>query len=161
MQSSHNALRRNIISNWFYDLIALRVDALSKQLHQALVFGEDTDVIYLHFCDLNTHFDFTVPSLQFLRLNVVFGHFIFVSSLVEVIEKVQKKAQFSFSLVERCRKIFTHCRLLRKFKRKLSFLFVGKGKLFITKLFFEEFNLIFFTVERLACFEMQPRRRRF
>ena len=158
MQSSHNALRRNIISNWFYDLIALRVDALSKQLHQALVFGEDTDVIYLHFCDLNTQFDFTVPSLQFLRLNVVFGHFIFGG---EVIEKVQKKAQFTFSLVERCRKIFIHCRLLRKFKRKLSFLFVGKGKLFITKLFFEEFNLIFFTVERLACFEMQPRRRRF
>ena len=135
MQSSHNALRRNIISNWFYDVIALRVDALSKQLHQALVFGEDADVIYLHFCDLNTQFDFTVPSLQFLRLNVVFGHFIFVSSLVE--------------------------RLLRKSKRKLSFLLVGKGKLFITKLFFEEFNLIFFTVERLACFEMQPRRRRF
>ena len=83
MQSSHNALRRNIISNWFYDLIALRVDALSKQLHQALVFGEDTDVIYLHFCDLNTQFDFTVPSLQFVRLNVISGHFIFVSSLVE------------------------------------------------------------------------------
>ena len=109
-------------------------------------------------CTLNTQFDFTVPSLQFLRLNVVFGHFIFGG---EVIEKVQKKAQFSFSLVERCRKIFIHCRLLRKFKRKLSFLFVGKGKLFIKKLFFEEFNLIFFTVERLACFEMQPRRRRF
>ena len=108
------------------------MDALSKQLHQALVFGEDTDVIYLHFCDLNTQFDFTVPSLQFLRLNVVFGHFIFVNSLVE--------------------------RLLRKFKRKLSFLFVGKGKLYIMKLFFEEFNLFFFTV---ACFEMQPRRRRF
>ena len=57
--------------------------ALSKQLHQTLVFGEDTDVIHLHSCDLNTQFDFTVPSLQFVRLNVVFGHFIFVSSLVE------------------------------------------------------------------------------
>ena len=34
MQSPHDALRRNILS-------------LSKQLHQALVFGEDTDVIYL------------------------------------------------------------------------------------------------------------------
>ena len=54
-----------------------------KQLHQAPVFGEDTDVIYLHSCNLNTKFDFTVPSLQFLRLNVVFGQFIFVSSLVE------------------------------------------------------------------------------
>ena len=52
-------------------------------------------------------------------------------------------------------------RLWRKFKRKLSFLFVGKGKLFIMKLFFEEFKLICFTVERLTCFEMQPRQRRF
>ena len=37
--------------------------------------------------------------------------------------------------------------LLKKLKQKLSFLFVGKGKLFIMKLFFEEFNLIFFTAE--------------
>ena len=59
------------------------MDALSKQLHQALVFGENTDMIHLHSCDLNTQFDLTVPSLQFVRLNVVFGHFIFVSSLVE------------------------------------------------------------------------------
>ena len=36
MQSPHDALRRNILS-------------LSKQLHQALVFGEDTDVIYLFY----------------------------------------------------------------------------------------------------------------
>ena len=27
-------------------------------------------------------------------------------------------------------------------------------------MFFEEFNLIFFTAERLACFEMQPRQQR-
>ena len=59
------------------------MDALSKQLRQALVFGKDTDMIHLHSCDLNTQVDFTVPSLQFVRLNVVFGHFIFVSSLVE------------------------------------------------------------------------------
>ena len=59
------------------------MDALSKQLHQALVFGEDTEVIHLHSCDLNTQFDFTVPSLQFVRLNVISGHFIFVSSLVK------------------------------------------------------------------------------
>ena len=85
--------------------------------------GEDTDVTYLHSRNLNTKFDFTVPSLQLLRLNVVFGLLIFVSSLVErrlkymltakrrilykldgvrclfivqVIEKAQKKAQFSF-----------------------------------------------------------------
>ena len=47
------------------------MDAMSKRFDQASVFGEDTDVIYLHSCDLNTQFDFTVPSLQFLRLNVV------------------------------------------------------------------------------------------
>ena len=38
---------------------------------------------------------------------------------------------------------------------------MGKGKLFIMELFFEEFFFIFFTAERLACFEMQPRQRRF
>ena len=84
MQSSHDALRRNIVSNWF--VTSFNMDASSKQLHQAPVFGEDIgyiDVIYLHSCDLNTKIDFTVPSLQFLRLNVVFGQFIFVSSLAE------------------------------------------------------------------------------
>ena len=35
----------------------------------------------------------------------------------------------------------------RKFKRMLSFLFVEKGKLFIKKSSFEEFNLVFFTTE--------------
>ena len=44
----------------------------------------------------------------------------------------------------------------RKFKRFLSFLFVEKGKLFIKKSSFEEFNLVFFTAERMVCFEMQP-----
>ena len=38
-------------------------------------------------------------------------------------------------------------RLLKKLERKLSFLFEAKGKLFTTKLFFEEFDLIFFTAE--------------
>ena len=36
-----------------------------------------------------------------------------------------------------------------KFKRILSFLFVDKRKLFVTKLSFEEFHLVFFTAERL------------
>ena len=45
----------------------------------------------------------------------------------------------------------------RKFKRMLSFLFVEEGKLFIKKSSFEEFNLVFFTTERMVCFEMQPR----
>ena len=45
----------------------------------------------------------------------------------------------------------------RKFKRMLIFLFVAEGKLFIKKLSFEEFNLVFFTTARMVCFEMQPR----
>ena len=93
------------------------------QLLQARFLGEETDVIYLHSCDLNTKFDqFTVMRTFFLRLNVVFGRFLFISSqvkrrqkyflpanrrildkldgvrflfIVQVIEKVQKKAQFS------------------------------------------------------------------
>ena len=39
----------------------------------------------------------------------------------------------------------------------LSFLFVEEGKLFIKKSSFEEFNLVFFTTERMVCFEKQPR----
>ena len=43
------------------------------------------------------------------------------------------------------------------FKRMLIFLFVEEGKLFIKKWSFDEFNLVFFTAERMVCFEMQPR----
>ena len=39
----------------------------------------------------------------------------------------------------------------------LSFLFVEEGELFIKKLSFEEFKLVFFSTERMVCFEMQPR----
>ena len=42
----------------------------------------------------------------------------------------------------------------KKFKRMLSFLFEDKRKPFFTKFSFEEFNLVFFTEERLACFEL-------
>ena len=50
--------------------------------------------------------------------------------IVQVMEKVQKKAQFSFCV---------------------------QRKVFIMKLFFEEFNIVFFKVDHLTCFEMQPR----
>ena len=40
----------------------------------------------------------------------------------------------------------------RNFKRSFSFPFVDKRSLFLTKLFFEELNLVFCKVERLACF---------
>ena len=46
----------------------------------------------------------------------------------------------------------------RKFKRMLSFLSVDKRKLFAMTLSFEEFNLVFYGSERLACFE--PTRQR-
>ena len=57
MKSSHDALRRNIYYRIRLDVITLKMDELSKQLHQASFFGEDTDVIYLHSCDLNIKFD--------------------------------------------------------------------------------------------------------
>ena len=46
----------------------------------------------------------------------------------------------------------------RKFKRMLSFLSVDKRKLFAMTLSFEEFNLVFYGSEHLACFE--PTRQR-
>ena len=42
-----------------------------------------------------------------------------------------------------------------KFIRMISFLLLDKGRLLFTKLSFEVFE-IFFTVERLDCFETQP-----
>ena len=45
------------------------MDALSEQLNHAPFFAEDTDVNYLHCCDLNDQFDVTVPSLPFVRLS--------------------------------------------------------------------------------------------
>ena len=43
----------------------------------------------------------------------------------------------------------------------LSFLFEKEGQLFIKKSSFKEFNLVSFTVERMVCFEMQPRQQSF
>ena len=40
-----------------------------------------------------------------------------------------------------------------KVQKNAQFPFCGQRKLFVMKLFFEEFNLVFFTAERLACFE--------
>ena len=37
--------------------------------------------------------------------------------------------------------------VIEKAQKKAQFFFAGKGKRFIMKLFFEEFNLIFFTAE--------------
>ena len=43
----------------------------------------------------------------------------------------------------------------------LSFLFVDEGKLFIKKSTFEELKLVFFTAQRMVCYEMQLRQRSF
>lgn len=51
------------------DVTTLTMDALSEQLNHAPFFAEDTDVNYLHCCDLNDQFDVTVPSLPFVRLS--------------------------------------------------------------------------------------------
>lgn len=39
-----------------------------------------------------------------------------------------------------------------RFKKMLKFLVVGKRKLFVAKLSFEEFKVVFFTAERLVSF---------
>ena len=44
-----------------------------------------------------------------------------------------------------------------KVQKNAQFSFCGGRKLFINKSFVEEFNHVFFTGERLVCFEMQPR----
>ena len=50
----------------------------------------------------------------------------------------------------------------RKFKRMLSFLFVGKRKFFAMKLSFEEFNLVLCTADRSAWLVLnQPKQRAF
>ena len=43
------------------------------------------------------------------------------------------------------------------FKRILSFLFVEKEKLSARKIDLNDFDQVFYTAERLSCFEMQPR----
>ena len=94
------------------------------------------------------------------------GHFIFVSffggeALVLSLSLYHYQITGEFWIDSTAWDFYSLYRLLRKFKRKSSFRFVGKWKLFIVKLFFEEFNLLFFTAEHLAWFEMQPRQRRF
>ena len=46
-----------------------------------------------------------------------------------------------------------------KFKRILSFVSVEKEKLSARKIDFNDFDQVFYKVELLSCFEMQPRQR--
>ena len=93
-------------------------------IEQPPVCGEDTDAICLHCCNLNTKFDFTVPSLQFLRLNVVFGHFIFVSSLVErrISKLICYRLTGEFWITRRC-EISIHCTAYWKSSNESSVFF--------------------------------------
>ena len=52
------------------------MDAFDLQEDQCHLF-EGNSLIYLHCCDFSYCFSFTVPSLPFLRLNGLFGHFSF------------------------------------------------------------------------------------
>ena len=45
-----------------------------------------------------------------------------------------------------------------KVQKNARFLFVDKWKLFVMKLSFEKFNLVFFTAESLACFSQSRQR---
>ena len=44
-----------------------------------------------------------------------------------------------------------------KVQKNAQLSLVEEGKLFIKKSSFEEFSLVFFTTERMVCFEMQQR----
>ena len=44
-----------------------------------------------------------------------------------------------------------------KGRKNAQLSFLEKGKLFIKKSSFEEFNVVFFSTEGVVCFEMQPR----
>ena len=55
------------------------MDAIEHQESQADLFKMSSR-IYMHCCDLSNLFTFTVPSLPFLRLEGLFGHFSFMDS---------------------------------------------------------------------------------
>ena len=126
----------------------------SKQLHEAPVLGEDTDVTYLHSCDLITKFDLTVSSLQFLPLNVVLGLLIFVSSLVE------RRSKYMLTARRRILYKLDGVRFLNSKESSVFFLW-AKESVSLWNCFSR--NLTLFSPRRraLGLFWMQPRQRRF
>ena len=111
-------------------------------------------MIYLHSCGLNTKFDLTVPSLQFLRLNVVFGLLIFVSSLVE------RRLQYMLTAKRRIlykldgvRFLFI-VQVIEKAQKKVQFSFCWQRKAFHYEIVYRRIQPYFLHGgERLACFE--------
>ena len=132
------------------------MDALSKQFHQAPVLRKDTDLIYLHSCDLNTKLDF-----QYLLCNFYGWLWASANSLLSVLWWrggsicyrltgefwINSTAWDFYPLYHSLKRLWLY-RLLKKLKTKLSFVFffAGKGKLFIMQFFFAG-DLIFFTAE--------------
>ena len=132
----------------------------SKQLHEAPVLGEDTDVTYLHSCDLNTKFDFTVPCLQFLRLNVVFGLLIFVSSLVE--RRLKYMLTAKRRILYKLDGVSIHCTGYRKSSEESSVFFLwAKESGSLWNCFSRNSTLFSSRWRALGLFWMQPRQRRF
>lgn len=58
------------------------MDAIEETAWQAAEF-ENQKLLYLYCVDFSYVFDLTIPSLPFLKLNCVFGHVSFPSSLSE------------------------------------------------------------------------------
>ena len=160
MQSSHDVLRQNILSNWF------ATSSLQRWMHWV-----KNSIKLPSSGKIQTWFTRTlaiwIPSstLQYLLCNSYGWMWSSANSFLSVLwwrgVSICYRPTGEFWINSTTWDFHSLYRLWRKFKRKLGFLFVGKGKLFIMKLFFEVFNLICFTVERLTCFEMQPRQRRF
>ena len=61
---------------WCEDLFDVTMDAFEKLEPQADIFKACCH-IYVHCCDISNLFNFSVPSLPFLRLNGLFAHFSF------------------------------------------------------------------------------------
>ena len=59
-----------------------KMDAIKETAWQAAKF-ENQKLLYLYCIDFSYLFDLTIPSLPFLKLNCVFGHVSFPSSLSE------------------------------------------------------------------------------
>ena len=165
MQSSHDALRRNILSNWFVTSSLYR---WMRWVNNSIKLPSSGKIQTWSICTLAIWIPSsnTEPSLQFLPLNVVFGQFLSVSSLVE------RRSYVQWYMLPSNRRIldkldgvimkFLFCvQVIEKAQKKAQFSFVGKGKLFIIDR--SSRNSTLFSPLRSAWpfSEMQPRQRRF
>ena len=96
------------------------MDALSKRLDQSPVFGEDTDVIY--FALLRFENPVRLYSTFFAVFTAECGLAVISFLSVSLVERITGE----FWIDSTAWDFYSLYRLLRKFKRELSFLFVGK-----------------------------------